>query len=304
MPKSTGFLASLISLAVLFLGCSSGGGASPGNQPDADAGPSSMDVASTTDSAGADMNQPQGGNTGTDAAAEQLPPVDAAPEIGAPETAPEVAGVDMGGEVGIPPGLKVIMITNGTMTAGDKVMTDRLTSRGFVVTKVSDANVTMTQAMTFDLVVISSSAESAPLGTKVRDVTIPVVSIENGEYGPLRMTGMTRATDWDQLAGQTTLKITMPTHPLAAGLSGTVTISSMVGELGWGVPAASATIVATLADNPGRAVIFGFTTGAQMVGGTAPARRVGYAIREALAANLTADGLKLFDAAITWALSK
>ena len=262
-----------------------------------------MDVSSSSDSGSPDLGQPQDTGLTPDLAATDLA-LDAAPDSGAPEASPETSPVDMGSETGLPPGLKVIMITNGTMTAGDKVMSDRLQSRGFVVTRVSDAAVTTSQAMTFDLVLISSSAESAPLGTKVRDVTIPVVSIENGEYGPMRMTGMTRGTDWDMTAGQTTLKITMPTHPLAAGLSGTVTVSSMVGELGWGVPAASATIVATMADNPGRAVIFGFTTGAQMVGGTAPARRVGYAIREALAANLTGDGLKLFDAAITWALGK
>jgi hypothetical protein len=300
MTKSTAAFAWLF---LLFLGCSSGGGASPGNQRDADASPSPTDVSSPSDSAALDLGQPQDTGPAADVAAADLA-MDAAPDSGAPEVASETSAVDVGSETAIPAGLKVVMITNGTMTAGDKVMSDRLQSRGFVVTKVSDAAVTTSQAMTFDLVLISSSAESAPLGSKVRDVTIPVVSIENGEYGPMRMTGTTRGTDWDMTTGQTTVKITMPTHPLAAGLSGTVTISSMVGELGWGVPAASATIVATMADNPGRAVIFGFTTGAQMVGGTAPARRVGYAIREALAANLTADGLKLFDAAITWALGK
>jgi hypothetical protein len=262
-----------------------------------------MDVSSTSDSGGPDLDQPQDTGPTADTAAADLA-IESAPDSGTPEVAAEASAVDMGSETAIPPGLKVIMITNGTMTLGDKAMSDRLQSRGFVVTRVSDAAVTTVQAMTFDLVLISSSAESAPLGTKVRDVNLPVVSIENGEYGPMRMTGMTRGTDWDMTTGQTTVKITMPVHPLAAGLSGTVTISSMVGELGWGVPAASATIVATMADNPGRAVIFGFTTGAQMVGGTAPARRVGYAIREALAANLTGDGLKLFDAAITWALGK
>ena len=39
------------------------------------------------------------------------------------------------------------------------------------------------------------------------------------------------------------------------------------------------------------------------LGQEAPARRVGFAIRETAAANLTGDGLALFDAAVTYALS-
>ena len=230
---------------------------------------------------------------------------DVAPEAAAETNPPEVAAETSGADMGLPAGLKAIMIgAPGAMTPGDKVMSDRLKARGFVVTLVTDAAVTTAQAAMFDLVVISSSAESGPLGTKVRDVTIPVVSIENGEYGPMRMTGTTRATDWDQTMGQTSVRITMAGHPLAAGLSGLVTISSAPGELGWGVPGPAAVIIAEMADSPTHKVIFGYTAGAQMVGGTAPARRVGYAIREVLAANLNADGLKLFDAAITWALSK
>jgi hypothetical protein len=101
-----------------------------------------------------------------------------------------------------------------------------------------------------------------------------------------------------------TIKITDPTHPLAAGLSGTVTISTVPGELGWGVPGPKAIVVATMPDNPAHIALFGYAAGDQMVGMTAPARRVGYAIRETLASNLSADGLKLFDAAVTWALGK
>jgi hypothetical protein len=153
-------------------------------------------------------------------------------------------------------------------------------------------------------VVISSSAESAPLGTKVTNVTIPVLSIENGEYPMLKMSGAARGTDWDMTANQTSVIIKMPTHELAAGLTGTVKVSSKTGDMGWGVPSASAIVVATMTDNPAHIMIFGYEKGAQMVGMTAPARRAGYAIREDLAANLTAEGGKLFDAAVTWVMGK
>jgi hypothetical protein len=290
-------------LVALFLivGCGASGGTAAPDAADA-AGPG-PDV--TGDVSNTDVPMIEETHVDTAPVVDVPTGSDVAPEAAAETNQPEVAPETGGAEMGLPTGLKAIMIgAPGAMTPGDKVMSDRLKARGFVVTLVSDAAVTTAQAAMFDLVVISSSAESAPLGTKVRDVTIPVVSIENGEYGPMRMTGTTRATDWDQTMGQTSVRITMPAHPLAAGLSGLVTISSAPGELGWGVPGPAAVIIAEMADSPTHKVIFGYLAGAQMVGGTAPARRVGYAVREALAANLTADGLKLFDAAVTWALSK
>jgi hypothetical protein len=238
----------------------------------------------------------RGGGTGgsTDSGA-----LDATAPVDVPaETAPDTGG--------LPAGLKAIMITDGaaTPTPGDTVMRDRLKALGFVITLVRDADVTTPQAMAMDLVVISSSAESAPLGTKVTNVTIPVLSIENGEYPMLKMSGAARGTDWDMTANQTSVTIKMPTHELAAGLTGTVKVSSKTGDMGWGVPSASAIVVATMTDNPAHIMIFGYEKGAQMVGMTAPARRAGYAIREDLAANLTAEGGKLFDAAVTWVMGK
>jgi hypothetical protein len=59
-----------------------------------------------------------------------------------------------------------------------------------------------------------------------------------------------------------------------------------------------------MAGDSTRAALFAFPSGAEMVGLVAPAPRVGFAIRETAAANLTSDGLALFDAAVTFALSR
>ena len=83
-------------------------------------------------------------------------------------------------------------------------------------------------------------------------------------------------------------------------MTGTTTISSKAGELGWGTPAPAALIGATMPGAANHAVVFGYDQGAQMATMTAPARRAGFAIREGLAANLNADGLKLFDAILAW----
>lgn len=206
---------------------------------------------------------------------------------------------------GLPPGLKAILVTNGTpaLSAGDTVMVDRLQSRGFVVTFTTDVAATPEVVAGQDLIVISSSAESGPLGTKIRDVEIPVLCIENGAFPTMGLTGTTLATDYGSTFNQSAVTIADGAPSLAGGLSGTVTISATPAELGWAQPAESAVIAATMADGSSHAMLFGYPAGAVMPGLAAPARRVGFAIRETAAANLTADGLALFDAAVTYALS-
>jgi hypothetical protein len=197
----------------------------------------------------------------------------------------------------------VVITVTGQPTPGDQVMIRRLTARGFHVTPVTDAAVTAAAVAGMDLVVISSSAESGPLGTKIRDVAVPILCIENGAYPTMRLAGLTLNTDYGAAAGQTQVVIS-GTAPLTAGLTGTVTISNMPGDLGWAVPGPAAVIGATIVGNPAHAAVFGYAQGAQMVGMVAPARRAGYAIREALAAALSGDGGKLFDAAVDWVLAK
>lgn len=71
--------------------------------------------------------------------------------------------------------------------------------------------------------------------------------------------------------------------------------------LTWGKPAAGAVLIARLPANAGRIVIFGYEKGAALVGLAAPSRRVGLFLGDSTAANLTANGGALLDAAVRWA---
>jgi hypothetical protein len=207
---------------------------------------------------------------------------------------------------GLLPGLKVVLVTNGAATPspGDAVLIDRLRGRGFEVSFASDVAVTAASVAGQDLVLVSSSAESGPLGTKLRDVTLPIVCLENGAFPTMGFAATGLAVDYGSTFNQTTVEIVAGAPPaLTASLTGSVTITAAPSELGWAVPPASALVAATLAGEPTHAALFAYATGAEMVGLVAPARRVGFAIRETAAANLTADGLSLFDAAVTFALS-
>jgi hypothetical protein len=196
----------------------------------------------------------------------------------------------------------MVVLTSGKATAGDQVMLGRLSARGIQTKLFSDTAVTATAVAGVDLVVISSSAESGPLGSKLRDVAIPVLCIENGEYPLMGMTGTTLNTDYGMLATQTAVQIAVAGNPLVGALSGSVTISSKAGDFGWGIPGSAAIKGAALVGNAGRSAIFAYDKGAQMVGMVAPAKRAAFAIRETLAANLSSDGIKLFDALLDWEL--
>jgi hypothetical protein len=190
----------------------------------------------------------------------------------------------------------IVVRGQGTATAGDEIMIGRIKAHGFAeVVVVSDAAVTAQSVVGSDLVVISSSAESGPLQDKLKDIAIPVLCVEDAEFTKM---GMASAGDHEAGVSQ----VVIVGGPLVGTASGTLSISSKAGELGWGTPAAAALKGATLPGNQARVVVFGYEKGAQMTSMPAPARRAGFAIREQLAANLNADGLKLFDSILEWVI--
>lgn len=212
-------------------------------------------------------------------------------------------GVSSGGAAGGSAALKAAMVvqTAGTPTAGDQVMVSRLSARGIQTKFLADTLATAAAVTGLDLVVISSSAESGPLGNKLRDIPIPVLCIENGEYPLMALTGTTLNTNYGQITAQSKVQI-ISGSVLVASLSGAVTVSNVAGDFGWGIPGAGALKGATVAGNANQFAVFGYEKGAQMVGMVAPARRAAFAIRETMAANLSTDGKALFDALLDWVL--
>jgi hypothetical protein len=209
-------------------------------------------------------------------------------------------GGGAGGGGGPSDTLKATMVVRsaGTATPGDEVMIGRVKAHGFVeVVVVSDADVTAASVVGSQLVIISSSAESGPLQAKLKDIAIPVFCIEDAEFTKM---GMAKAGD--HTAGVSQVVIDAAGSSLVGAATGTLTISNKPGDLGWATPAPAALKGATLPGDPSRVVVFGYEKGAQMATLVAPERRAGFAIRETLAANLNADGLKLFDSILEWVI--
>jgi hypothetical protein len=121
------------------------------------------------------------------------------------------------------------------------------------------------------------------------------------------------------------LVITDPSHPLAAGLSGSVQVYRVLREMNWGAHRApGARVVATLApslaaagdaaantatDYSGAAVIYYVPKGGALAeGATAAGLRIQYFVENENGPGtynlLTPEGFRLFDAAVTWALTQ
>jgi hypothetical protein len=238
-----------------------------------------------------------------------------APDAAAPDsTAPVEAGAPSEGPRGerpadapsdtprpAPAALFVVGTTN--LGAGDAFLKSRLDAKRIQVLTIAAAQATAADAAGKALVVISESAGEPAVTTKFRDVAVPVVCLEPMVYDDMAMTGAVANVDHGFVGAQTRITLTASTHPLAAGLTGTVAVLSQPHSIGFGVPGAAAVRIATIVGQATQATIFGYAPGATMVGRTAPARRVGWFALQIASVSLTAEGVRLFDAAIDWALA-
>ena len=201
----------------------------------------------------------------------------------------------------------LFVVGSTTLNTGDNAIKTRLQNLGYTVTVKAAGSTSSTAIQTGDadgkaLIVISSTVTPANVGTKFRNVPVPIVDWEFDLLDDLGMTGTTSGTDFGATTTtQTQLSIVNPTHPMAANLSGTVAVITTASTFTWGKPNANAAKIATLTIDATKAVIFGYDNGTTMPGLDAPARRVGLFMTDTTAASLTASGGALFDAAIKWA---
>ena len=175
--------------------------------------------------------------------------------------------------------------------------------------KVVDDDVVQTaDANNKILVVISPlvSSNSGVVGSKFRDVPIPVVVMEDGLFDDMGMTtgGNTQGTE----NNQTQINIINSGHYMSAGLSGLQTVYITSDKMNWGTPGTAAVKIATITgnNNGNKYVIFGYDKQAAMpaLPNSAPARRVGFYLYENVHVQngQTPQGFALFNVAIGWAL--
>ena len=223
-------------------------------------------------------------------------------------------------KVGNPPPLIYFVTADpGPLTfAGDIAVQQHLLSRGFDVelARGSDVPADGSSAFGTDLIIQSSSLGSGtveqadpadpdptmptlPAVSKFKLLTIPAIEWESSSEDAF---GFQAANGTGTAADQTQISIVDSTSPLAAGFpNGLLTVVSAVQAFSQGIPT-GAHIVATPATDPSQGLIYYYEKGDKgYLDFVMPARRVFYYFGDATASVLTADGLKLFDAAVDWA---
>ncbi|MBN2411903.1 chitobiase/beta-hexosaminidase C-terminal domain-containing protein [candidate division KSB1 bacterium] len=209
----------------------------------------------------------------------------------------------------IPPELpegpvKILFVTfSSNLTIDDDAVKAHFIDRDFIVQVLDQNSADAADALDKNLVIISESVNSGNVNTKFRNVNIPVLLWDPYLYDDMGMTASAEGVDYG-IISKSKLVISAPQHPAAAGLSATVQISSTEREMTYGVPNTNADIIAVWEGDTDKAALFVYDKGAHMPGLTAPARRVGFFVKDGIASDLTDDGWKLFDAAVDWTLEK
>jgi hypothetical protein len=208
----------------------------------------------------------------------------------------------------VPPREVVLYVTgsgeNGDL-ATDEVMVDLVRDLGYRVNVETDADVQADDIAEAVAVVFSASTDSATLIMTLPQAPMldkPIVAMDENLEPFLGYTGM--APGDLGTTTETQVAIIEGADPtLTAGLSGTVTVYSTDFGIQWGNPGPGALRVATVGGNENQVALYAYPKGAMMANGTpAPAKRVFFFARENADEDLvTADGLKLFDAAFKFA---
>lgn len=152
------------------------------------------------------------------------------------------------------------------------------------------------------LVVISESVPSAQLVGRAPNWMVPIICMEPALFDDLGMTGPQWQRDFGDVVEGRRLTLASIDHPLTGGLpAGSVDVLTASDKLVWGAPAPTAIKIASIAGRADAQAIFAYDAGARLVSGRAPARRVGWFAGRDAATKLSANGWRLFEAAVRWA---
>jgi hypothetical protein len=222
--------------------------------------------------------------------------------------------------------LMVVGNANGTVTPdtlgpGDLFVRNYLRdSLGHAVTVRHDTasgSSLLTAALASNLVLIVESVTSTSLTNKLKATPTPVLSYEAFIQDDMGFTAQGAGCDpgppsatclFGSVENHDRVRILTPSHPLAAGFADTVTVYSVTNrELTWGKVATSATVVATLVNDTSGAVIYTYAKDAVLFDGTVAAGlRIGFYLEDDNTFGtpnfMTADGRRLFDAAVAYGL--
>lgn len=187
---------------------------------------------------------------------------------------------------------------------GDAAVYRRLVALGFDVTVERAEAATRELAAEQGLVLISSTVRSTDLGARLRELPVPIMTYEAWLYDDLGMTGVRGHRDYGEQHARY-LVVSGEADPLARGGNGRRHVLRRRSAIPFGrVVGSEARVIAHAPRDPLMATFFVYDDGARMAGGiAAPAKRIGFFLHDETAAEWTAYGRDLFDAAVRYATS-
>lgn len=204
---------------------------------------------------------------------------------------------------GAPKRILLVVQQGGPSMPVDEKLREHLAAGGYVVELVDQRAASVT-AKGFDLVILSSTVSAKDVDPTWRHAPVPLLTWENDCLDDLAMTGKHHDVDFGEAEKERYLWIVNSPHPMAGGLpAGLANVYVKQAAMSWGKPGLGATTIATIYGQPEKAAIFGYEKGATMdYEALAPARRVMMFLNNDAFTNLSPSGLRLFDAAVGWAI--
>jgi hypothetical protein len=202
-------------------------------------------------------------------------------------------------------GIVMLVQMKGPNIDVDRAAAAHLQSRGHDV-RLVDQSVPPHEIGAADLVIVSSTVSSKDVAPGWRTLAVPLVTWENDLLDDFAMTGKRHDTDFGEAEKERYLWVVNAPHPVAGGLAaGVANVYRKQAGMSWGKPGLGASIIATIYGQPEKAAVFAYEKGATMdYESLAPARRVMFFLGNDTFTNLSADGMRLFDAAIDWAMQR
>ncbi len=210
-------------------------------------------------------------------------------------------------------GRKALLITGGgQLNSADGWVAARLASNfGFDVEVKGDGAVTIEDAEGAALIYNSSTVNSGMVAPNdFEELAIPIVNVEGGNVDDFFLADSPLSWGNGPNSGTDTVMITDEDHPINAGLAtGEQVFLNTNVQYHWGIPPQDSIVIGRPPGNEEQGTIYAIEAGAEMLDDaeqvlfTHPARRVFFGVTgNDGAASYNENGVKLFDAAITWAL--
>ena len=188
--------------------------------------------------------------------------------------------------------------------AGDATVRAHLEGKGYRV-KIVDQNSDPSAVSGSKAILISASVSGNNLGDTYRHSAIPVITWEPALLPHMGMAAKLDGVDFGVKDAERRAWIVNMPHPAAGGLKAGYAIIYLKNvPMGWAKPGLGASIIATIPGEPSHASVFTYEQGATMdYESIAPARRAFLFLDNGTFEKLTPQGLALFDAMLSWAVT-